>query len=141
MRGRRFALLSSFAALALAACEGNPPTRTGQTTLDFGTLEPSPFGGPPQTVWRLSKYAGSPFFHWDFRDWELKGNPVQGINEILDLPTHSLDDPKKLFMRYAVHQRDLVSLRVLGALRPARGGALCARPARALPHAARRRSR
>lgn len=106
----------------LSACDvGNPPVRAGGSFLEFGDREPNPLGGSPQKVVRLSHFAGSPFFQWDFRDWQLEGNRRPG--DLLDfvLPAaalpHTFD--ANLFARYSSSHAFWTSLSSTeGAQRP-----------------------
>jgi hypothetical protein len=53
---------------------------------------------------RLSEFEGSPFFHWDFRDWQLIGNRLPDRATDFALPNEALPqalDPARIFARYS----------------------------------------
>ncbi|CAN5624620.1 hypothetical protein BH09MYX1_BH09MYX1_63120 [soil metagenome] len=91
-RGGMMVLALGIALCGLGATCGNPPIRVGGSLLDFGTVSPA-----AGQVTRLSLTPGSPFFHWDFRDWALVGNRL-GATDVapldpFQLPAFGLHDP------------------------------------------------
>lgn len=75
----------------LTSCNvGNAPVRAGGSWLRFGTYDLDPAGGGRVPVIRLELFAGSPFFHWDFRDWQLVGNRLPNASTSFDLTLRTL---------------------------------------------------
>ncbi len=75
--------------LGLVACDaGNPEVRPGRNNLVFGTTQCDPAAATCADTPRVDRYIGSPFFHHDFRTWELQGNS-DGLSSF-DLTSFSL---------------------------------------------------